>query len=275
MTYQSEVLADSPVLYWKFDEPAGTANVADSSGNGWAGLVQGSQTDASGTVPLVAGSASSATCSDANGVGFIASNAGGMASPGQFTVELWFKTVATVATGDTLAARYQATGTATDWWIFFSSGKVNARNVSAGNTQALSAVALNDGAVHHLVMVQRATTLDLWVDGALSQSVASTATADVASPTKLLTAGGAYGASANAANCAIDEFAFYAGALTPARIQAHYTAGTSTAPTPATVQWWDGSAAYAAALDGWHDGVTVQAGTVKGWWDGATVQPLT
>jgi hypothetical protein len=36
--YAAVVLADQPLAYWRFDEPAGTANAADASNNGIEGL---------------------------------------------------------------------------------------------------------------------------------------------------------------------------------------------------------------------------------------------
>src|SRR5579884_3764625 len=37
--YARQVLATSPALYWRLNDPAGSSVVADSSGNGWTGTV--------------------------------------------------------------------------------------------------------------------------------------------------------------------------------------------------------------------------------------------
>ena len=81
----------------------------------------------------------------------------------------------------------------------------------------------NDGAWHHVAATYDGATLSIYVDGAVAASAArSGAVATGTSPVQVgqrTNFGGWQGS--------LDEVAFYDHALAPARLQAHYNAGTS------------------------------------------------
>ncbi len=86
MSYSSEVLADTPLIYWRLEEASG--NFADSSGNGFTA-------DAFGTLvyqqPPATGSGYSVT-SSSDGRGGYTPGPINLTDPNIFTLEVWIKT---------------------------------------------------------------------------------------------------------------------------------------------------------------------------------------
>ena len=92
MSYSSEVLTDSPLLYWRFEETSGTS-AADSSGNGKTGTYVSSPT--LGATGLI----SDGVAVGLNGSGqYVYGPASETTtSTTQFSAEAWFKTTSSSA----------------------------------------------------------------------------------------------------------------------------------------------------------------------------------
>ena len=95
---------------------------------------------------------------------------------------------------------------------------------------------VNDGQFHHLVATQGAGGMALYIDGALVASNASVIAPDAANGYWRLGGGNLTGwpsaPAASAVNGVFDESAVYPTALSADRVQAHYTAATTTGTPP-------------------------------------------
>lgn len=225
--YPDEVLADTPVAYYRFEETAGTA-AADTSGNSNAGTYENGVLLNQPSSPNLGRAAQFDGSDDfvdtPNTVG------------GNFSLEMWINTTSTSATGSN---GYDGTGllwsdianTANDFILaalndhaaFFTG---NPDHTIEGTS------ALNDGAWHHLVATRtQGGATQIYVDGALQDSGTSNA--------NLLDDNGQIAIGGNVLDDRyfeglIDEVAYYSGVLSAERIQAHYVAGTlvQSAPIP-------------------------------------------
>ena len=224
-SYSSTVLGDSPLAYWRLGENPGAILGADSSGNGnpltysnvtlgLPGAITG-DSDTAGAFQSTSGTSSSTS---ANFPGY---------APSALTIETWVRLTAPVAgqviaayptgapsTGQTLTMGINAAGHATD-------------SIVAGGTtfsQTASNV-IDEGGWHQLVTTFDGSTLRLYVDGSLDQSVA--VSGSVAWPTPTVWSAGCY------ATCGItgdiDEVSLYNTALSAAAVSAHFAAANSNA----------------------------------------------
>lgn len=210
--YVVAVLADSPVCFYKFDEASG--NPADSSGNGFTiSTVDGSPTYRNaGPLPgtFSVGSADNSQFNRTPTPSVVVDN---------LTLELW------VRLGGAVGANDQAI-----WNVGSGAGsgfrvQVDTNNTfqvlrNGGAAQANSTGVLSAASFKHIVIVRRATVWEYWING-----VIDTANAGTTAPA---------GPGANSMQWAqdlsanIQSFqslgAFYATALSGARILAHYEA---------------------------------------------------
>lgn len=223
-TYASEVLTDSPLLYWKLDEASGTT-AADATGNGRTGTISGtgvtySQTGAttSGTALLLDGTAgnikSAATMSPGTNI---------------VTFECWAKFASFNNTDDLLAEyspNYNSNNGAFlcdpcaaggNWQIGLRSTSIVARSFTRPST----------GAWHHFAFVYDTSTATTrfvaYVDGVSQTLIGSGNVASGNFGTYNLNVGSRNAASLFLA-ATIDHVAFYAGELSSARVTAHYNA---------------------------------------------------
>jgi hypothetical protein len=224
-SYQTAVLADNPVLFYPLDDAASPAvNRSPALGpcqtlfNGTAsggvtfgapGFVQPHATAYDGhdgviTIP------SPSAC----GAGF---------SPiTTFTVETWFNAPpAFVGNGYLVTLLGTTSGVGIDAGHLF--GHVNLQSPSSAPTVS-SPATYNDGHWHHAALTDDGLTLRLYVDGGQVAQIAGL------SGTLVFDAGtqGAIGSNGSAYfSGVLQDVAGYPAALTLARIQAHYAAGTA------------------------------------------------
>lgn len=213
MAYADEVLADTPLAYWKLDETSGTT-AFDSSGNGrnltWTG------TPGLGASPLI-NTGTAVTLSGDDGA---SRPLDAFTNRSQYSVELWFSSTATASSFLLL----HFAGTAGAWGLQLNrpgttAGSVTARNYST--SVQVSSAAVNNGARHHVVLVQDATTLRLYVDGTQVNSAASAQVNNDLIGINL----GQDNTGANKLVGKLDEVAYYGAPLSAARVLAHYNAG--------------------------------------------------
>lgn len=214
MTYASEVLADSPLHYWKMDETSGTsiANTGSVGGSGtkYAGVILG-LTGISGDGGYAASFNGTATAyieqTSVSATPFDRTN----------TFEYWVKTT------DVNCNLIGFSGYPY-WYSFINgSGQVNFTWGDGSSLSMTSTAAINNGAWHHVVAVIDATggTHTLYVDGVSVRT--TSASAMTFSTTGNVQIGDSR--SANAPIGIIDEVAIYPTALSSGRVSAHYSAG--------------------------------------------------
>lgn len=224
MTYPSEVLADSPLAYWRLGESSGTT-AADASGNSRPGTYTATGI-ALGQTGALAGTGDTAAAFDGSTSGMSAS---GIALNGvSFSLECFEKT-ATNANSMRLFAG-QGTG-ANGQGLHF--GYRNATTVTfAFWNDDLDATTTSDvGTWHHWVATFNATTRQqtLYKDGA---QVAQRTAGAVYSGTGSFRVGTAYDGSTSRYNGTLDEFAVYGTVLSPARVAAHWAEYVALLPPP-------------------------------------------
>lgn len=226
--YQAAVTTDAPFLFWRLDEASGTV-VDDQTANNRNGTLVSttsswSQRGALASEPY--GTALSTTVARVN-----ANTA--VAGPTAFSVEAWIKTSST--TGGRILGFGNATGstnsTTIDRQLYLApTGRVYF-GIGSAKTTVVSTAAVNNNAWHHVVGTYATGTngMKLYVDGVLQGQT----TATVQSFTGYWRAGAELmsGWTGNPSNAnydgTLDELAVYTKVLTPTRVQAHYTAGTT------------------------------------------------
>lgn len=219
--YVAEVLADSPLAYWRLNESSGDF-AADSSGNGHTGLYSGTLTF-SQPDPIT---------DDVDGA--VQFSGGRMAAPGvfsgtgDFTVELWFNT--TQATDSDTLANQNTQAEIIGW--FMSVGPTGWVSMVVGGltiAEALTPTGFNDGEWHHVVGQRQGTTLYLYIDGVLEDSTTDADAGGAIAPNQPFELGDDSETGGGAGNPyeydgLMDEVAIYSSRLSLARIQAHYEA---------------------------------------------------
>lgn len=231
MSYQSEVLADTPWLYWRLDDTSGTT-AADTSGNGRTGTYSGSPTLAQS--PLI---------TDGTSVLFDATNDYCLSSSAIFnsstaTVEVWFDydgTAPSPGANGVLAGCNEGdtSGVGEKLILLVNDGAGGGLAVfyvyDGAQKFATGATPLTVGR-HHLVGTVDAAggTAKIYVDGAQDGTVGvSGSYAGYTNPNAIV-GGGSTALAGNVRKAGRrDEFALYTTALSAARILAHYQAGVA------------------------------------------------
>lgn len=224
MTYQSEVLADSPLVYWRLGETSGTT-ATDASGNGMHGTYANSPT-LGVTSLLVSDASNKAATFTSTAVVSVADTTNLTA----FTVECWYKGTGTpnvhladraLTTGGTGASLFTLTspGTGDAWGVV---------NTLTGSATVQTGTTVNDGSAHHIVLTFVAgagsNNVKIYLDGVLKQSGTAGGTMDTADMP--FRAGNNWGGFRPCTGV-LDEVAYYTTALSAARILAHFNAGAS------------------------------------------------
>lgn len=233
LTYAEEVAADTPLGYWPLGEPSGTT-LADASGNSRTGTIDAGVTlGQASIVPADSGTSWALNAWEGGQV----NGASWMAPAAALTAEAWVYLTAYDADGSIVLCRSnvgESNFASNKAWALQvgGAGQVTGRVYSEGGVTVAPAsangvVPLNTSC--HLALVQDGTNVLMYCNGV---QVASAALAGVpvtyATNIKPLTIGKTLGASASSYvfNGRIQHAAFYGTALSPARILAHYDAGT-------------------------------------------------
>lgn len=226
--YTHEVMADSPVAYWRLDEATGST-AKDHSGNGYDGnYVNAPYLGQPGPFPgytatkFVATESKQVTIPSATALHV----AGGTDN---WTLEAWFQGANAAGNfgGPSLLTTVYD-GTRVDFNLGFYSGAVaisaapSVNFYNGSHLSAQSATAIDDGNWHHLVGTFDGTNLKIYVDGVLKTSTVpgsnpSRGTQDLIIAKRWDTGGNLNGTTA--------DVAIYNTALSSTRITAHYNAG--------------------------------------------------
>lgn len=224
MSYVSEVLADSPVAYYRLGESSGTT-LTDASGNGRNGAYYNAPTLG------VAGAVGDGTAVAFDGVSDSAVVPAGPWVPthtSSWSFECWVKFS---ATGYATAASVRAPALGTyeitvNLTIGRTSGRIGAETWDWQNaaSRVISNVNNNDGAWHHVVVTfdKPTNTLKLYIDGSLRDAKTQGLTG-VAGDRSLTLAANNVG-SAQHFPGSLDEVALYGGVLSADRVAVHHAA---------------------------------------------------
>jgi hypothetical protein len=197
-TYKDEVLADSPVGYWRLGDASGTE---DRSGV------------TLGQAGALSGDADTAARFDGTNDTVRVPHAASLNPTGAFAIETWLRP-------NSLASSSVVRKDLAYMLRLTSGGGITFRiwkGSTANELQVNSAVASN--AWSHVVANWDGTTMQIWIDGVLRASRALSGPA--ASNTQPLYFGSAY-QSYDWLNGSLDEVAVYDHALSAARIRAHH-----------------------------------------------------
>lgn len=216
-TLTEEILADSPVGYWKLDETSGTT-AADSSGNGHNGTyTNGPLLNQPG---FTNGGADPAVDFSGSGLARVAVPADALGLSSVFTVEIWTR----AGYGTTRVSLFDPATAGPRLLVGASNGINLAKSgTGGGNIAQATAPSVSPTVWHHVAWVKNGDG-DIgivYIDG---QAIAMTLTANLAIPTW---AGSlSIGGSANSAHTAFSQHAaIYPTALSAERVLAHFNAG--------------------------------------------------
>ena len=221
MTYESEVLADSPLAWWRQGEASGTV-MADSSGNGRdatflnTGNLTYAQTSLLPQVP-------SDTAIKYNSTGRATLAFASWMYSTSFTVEAWVNVTTTSGTQNLLARRTGGGSSGDAWQFRIDGGKPQVLSWHGGLRNLMAASALSLG-VHHLVATITPTQIVIYDNGAVLTSSTFGSANPTSNSTELWFSSWGNG-NEPLNNATLDEVAFYGTALSGARVLAHYNAG--------------------------------------------------
>jgi len=221
--YPATVLADAPVAYYRFEEVAGTSAL-DSSGGGNNG------TYTNGPVLAQAGLPQLGLAVSFDGVNDHVVTPRTVAT--DFTLEMWVRSTATSPVG---AQAFQGDGllwsdvggSANDF-VFAALNDRAAFFTGNPDTTVIGTTAINDGIWHHVVATRTmGGTKQVYVDGVL-QATGATSGLPLNAQALIMIAGNTL--DSRYFEGLVDEVAYYITVLSPARILAHFAAGTAPIP---------------------------------------------
>ena len=231
MSYDSEVAADTALIYLKQDESSG-ATLADSSGNSRAMTVYaGGAGPTFGATPAGTLPGTGTTWGGGNAYATRAAPTF-LDSLTEITVEALFKTTSSatmyMVTRDNIAG-----GSERSFHFYVSGGKLTflLLNTAGGYGYAEASTAKNDGNWHHAVATFSAGAIKVYVDGSLAGSGTLSGTWK-ANPSRDLTLATALGSGATGNSSfvgSLDNVAIYGTALSSTRVSAHYAAVSAVA----------------------------------------------
>jgi hypothetical protein len=223
VTYAATIAVDTPAIFWRLGESSGTTAV-DASGFTHNGTYAATGVALGGAGALVNDTDTAVTLDGVAGAIQETSGAGAPVGSSARSVEVWFKT--TTATAQPLF-NYGTSGLLSQFAVYLAGNQVQVKDGTDPVLSVTAGSSLADGAWHHLVVTyDGATSVAIYIDGA---AVGSTQTTTGVLATVLDVTGLEVGRD-NAAtpvffNGTLDEAAIYSGALTPARVAAHFAAG--------------------------------------------------
>jgi hypothetical protein len=235
MTYQSEVLADSPIRYWPLDDASGST--ADDATNNADGTYSGTPT--LGVAGPIAG---------ATAVSFLAASSQQVLCPftglsTAWSLRLWWKS------GGTAGSVIFRDSTASNGWLMIltnSDADVQLRANGTNRTITGLGTTLDNGSWHEIVVTSSGTQVITYVDGsAVDTWSVSAAASTVATPFRFAR----NGTAASYYTGSYAQIAVYNTVLSGARVAATYAAssgGTSYAAAGTVAATSSGSGATPA-----------------------------
>lgn len=220
MTYSAEVLADSPLAYWRCGEASG--NLADSSGNSRTLTATGSPTYSQ--TSLLASDSGNSAVSVATGSDYWSRSDATMATlTAAWSLEAWISPSGGFSEGAVVTTDYSGEVA----WAMRTNGtrRIESAFYTGSWRSAASSFDLSIGVTYHVVCTWNGTDLKLYLDGVLDAT--STPGSGLSSPTTSTVYLGRKWDGSTPFPGVIDEVAIYNSALSPSRIAAHFSAGSS------------------------------------------------
>lgn len=255
--YQDQVLADSPVAYWRFEDASSSdGSTALNSGTTAAtndGTYQGSTALSSDTPGVIGGTSGDFTGSNAR-VELGTTLRSALSGSSAITAELWFNASSLPADGS-VALLFNSflneTGTGLSVALQNSAGSGSADTVlrvagrSTGSdsfTTGPISYTSTDTWTHFVGVLDFANDqIKLYVNGSSAGTIGVSFGSSTYAPsgaTSLIDSIGKQNNASgftNAYNGLIDELAVYGGELSSTRVAAHYAAATTVVPEPASI----------------------------------------
>ena len=221
-TYRDSVLADAPAAYWRLGEASGTT-AADASGNGRTGSYLNTPT--LGVAGALAGDSNSAVAYNGTNeyvqVPYVAA-----LNPTSFTVEGWAYVTGGQGTFRSLITSRDFAAGNSRGYILYAGNDDNWQFWSGnGAWEVLDGPPVTLNQWTHLVATYDGASMRLYVNGVLAASQAAGHLPNAQRPLRIAS-GNTDGAANYFLPGRVDEVAVYASALSAARVQAHYVAGT-------------------------------------------------
>jgi large repetitive protein len=229
-SYGARVYNDSPDLYWRLGETAGSV-AADSGVSGNTGTYYGGVTK--GVTGALSGTTNPAASFNGSN-GLVASNTQ-FSNPLVYSLELWFNST-TNSGGKLIGFGSSPNGTTSgsyDRHVYLQDDGKLVFGVWTGQTNTITTPgSYTDGLWHHVVATQSGSGLKLFVDGQLSGTNPQTQAQAYDGYWRV---GGdtTWGSSSAFVNARIDEVAVYSSALSADTVAAHYALGSGTTPNVA------------------------------------------
>lgn len=212
MSYVSEVLADSPVAYWRMGESDVGATLVDEQA-----AHDGTYVDGPSLVAGLIGASDDAR--QLNGTSQFATVPWHAdLNTTEWTGELWVETAAWDGNDRILSNR--TSGGGWEIWCSSSGGTITAMNISGGSQSGRTDHNVTAAEPHHVVATFDGTTVRLYIDGVEEDTAAGSLTLN---PSADLNIGNLPFASRLFGGI-LDEIAVYDYALSAARVAAHYDA---------------------------------------------------
>jgi hypothetical protein len=243
--YEDIVLADSPVGYWRLNEPKkvqSTSEIANLGNLGAAanGKVFGSPGSLeSGAIGAITGDANPAMNFTGTDAHIDIPQLAGLNTP-SYSVEAWVKLNAYSGTASPLTSRQSVSGGEASGYMLYAYPVSNQPRWEFWNGNGTGWGTANAGAADgvlnkwtHLVATYDATTRQslLYVDGRVSRGLTNAPQMlNRTTPLRIGAGSSELLFGQYFLNGAIDEVAIYPSALSPQRVQAHYEAATGAAP---------------------------------------------
>lgn len=221
--YAAEVLADSPLAYYRLGEPSGTT-MTDSSGNSRNGTYGGGVT-LGGANLLSTGTSTSADFDGSNDYASVAN--GAWMTVSNLTVEAMVRPDSVTGTR-TIMARRQISSLSGQAWQFRFGPTVQLLGLYSGGSvvTAESTTSLVAGSTYHVAATYDGSTIRIYINGTLDASLAHAGGFNTSTSSLFLGGidqGGGAGLEEKL-DGRLQEVAFYGSALSAARIAAHYAA---------------------------------------------------
>ncbi|MBT0992894.1 PKD domain-containing protein [Cellulomonas sp. DKR-3] len=229
--YGKAVFDDSPQLYWRLGESAGTKAKDAATGQNVGAYQQGVSLGSAGAL---VGVADTAAGFDGSNDVVVASKP--VANPTVFSVEAWFQTT-TNRGGKIIGFGNNPSGTSTqyDRHVYMQDDGRLVFGTYTGVTNTItSAGAYNDGQWHQVVAGIGPSGMVLYVDGVLAGTNPNTGSEGYSGYWRV---GGdtTWGSSSAYFAGRIDEAAVYGGVLSQAQVREHFTLGSGLSDPPAPV----------------------------------------
>ncbi len=219
--YTSTIRADTPAAYWRLGESSGTS-AADQTVNANNGTYSGTFT--LGQAGALTGDSDTAVRLTASGLGdVVIPHSSSLNYGDNVTYEVWLKLISLPAAGTIGNIFTKSTGTAA--FRVLPSGTLTVRKSGSADIASSTTPLTVDGRFHSVVMTKAGPSVHIYIDsvdvtGLVSNQTLTNGTAQLAIGHHPL-------GSSDALDAVVDEATVYTYALSPAQVQAHYSAGSS------------------------------------------------